>query len=251
MNEETEIELREKPERLNRGIYLLPNLLTTISLFMAFYAIVAAMQSHFETAVIAVFIGMIADTLDGRVARMTNTQTAFGAEYDSLADMVTSGVAPALIAYSWSLHSLGKLGWLIAFMYTAAVALRLARFNTQLGVANKRYFQGLPCPSAAGVVISFVWISSHYQLHAHGIQILFAIISFIVSLLMVSNIRYYSFKDISLKRRVPFGYILATVLLLAALTVNPSLILFISFCLFAASGPFQTLIQRRRIKHKE
>lgn len=256
MNENTENEhieskeLQDKLEPHNRGIYLLPNLLTTISLFMAFYAIVAAMKAHFETAVIAVFIGMIADTLDGRVARMTNTQTAFGAEYDSLADMVTSGVAPALIAYSWSLHHAGKLGWLIAFIYTAAVALRLARFNTQLGVANKRYFQGLPCPSAAGVVASFVWFGNHYHLNPNN-SVLFGLISFIVSILMVSNIRYYSFKDLGLKRRVPFVYILIFVLLIAAVAVNPSLVLFIAFCAYASSGPIHTLILRRKMKHQK
>lgn len=252
MNESNEEQaLKDKPEPHNRGIYLLPNLLTTISLFMAFYAIVAAMKADYETAVIAVFIGMIADTLDGRVARMTNTQTAFGAEYDSLSDMVTSGVAPALIAYSWSLHYLGKLGWLVAFMYTAAVALRLARFNTQLGVANKRFFQGLPCPSAAAVVISFVWVDNHYDFNAESMSILLALFSFAVSLLMVSNIRYYSFKDLGLKGRVPFVYILTFVLLIAAVAVNPSLVLFISFCAYAASGPIQTLILRRKMKHKE
>ena len=240
--------LKDKLDPQKRGIYLLPNILTTISLFMAFYAIVAAMKADFETAVVAVFIGMIADTLDGRVARMTNTQTAFGAEYDSLSDMVTSGVAPALIAYSWSLHYLGKLGWLIAFMYTAAVALRLARFNTQLGVANKRYFQGLPCPSAAAVVISFVWVDNHYALNAENMSILLAFFSFMVSLLMVSNIRYYSFKDIELKGRVPFVYILIVVLLVTAIAVNPSVVLFVSFCGFAISGPIQTLILRRKMK---
>lgn len=244
-------ELSSGKQLQRRGIYLLPNLLTTISLFMAFYAIVAAMKMHFETAVIAVFIGMIADTLDGRVARMTNTQTAFGAEYDSLADMVTSGVAPALIAYSWSLFHLGKLGWLIAFMYTAAVALRLARFNTQLGVANKRYFQGLPCPAGAGVVISFVWVSSHYHFASETFAIVLGIVTFLTALLMVSNFRYSSFKDIGYKRPVSFVYILLVVLLLAALTANPSVVLLISFCGFAASGPVYTLMHRRKMKYKE
>lgn len=247
-NEEIPLIRKSQPAR---GIYLLPNLLTTISLFMAFYAIVAAMKADFETAVIGVFIGMIADTLDGRVARLTNTQTAFGAEYDSLADMVTSGVAPALIAYSWSLHYLGKLGWLVAFMYTAAVALRLARFNTQLGVANKRYFQGLPCPSGAAVVISFVWIENYYNFNPESMCIIFAIITFLTSLLMVSNIRYYSFKEIEPKGRVSFVAVSFVVLIIAAIAINPALTLFLSFTAYAASGPIQTLILRRKMKHKE
>lgn len=251
MNENNENTLLTRQSQPVRGIYLLPNLLTTISLFMAFYAIVAAMKVDFEAAVIAVLIGMIADTLDGRVARLTNTQTAFGAEYDSLADMVTSGVAPALIAYSWSLHYLGKLGWLIAFMYTAAVALRLARFNTQLGVANKRYFQGLPCPSGAGVIISFVWIENYYSFSPESMSILFAIITFLVSILMVSNIRFYSFKDIEPKGRVSFLAVSGIVLIIAAIAINPALISFLIFCSYAASGPIHTLILRRRMKHKE
>jgi CDP-diacylglycerol---serine O-phosphatidyltransferase len=251
-------ELKQKTEPLplkeqllqKRGIYLLPNLFTTISLFSAFYAIVAAMKMHFETAVIAVFIGMIADTLDGRVARMTNTQTAFGAEYDSLADMVTSGVAPALIAYSWSLGHLGKIGWLIAFIYTATVALRLARFNTQLGVANKKYFQGLPCPSAAGVVISFVWTSSHYHIASTTFDVFFACVILLVSFCMVSNFRYNSFKDLELKKAVSFVCILAVVLLLAAIAMNPALMLLFIFCGYALSGPMSTLILRRKMKQE-
>lgn len=235
-------------ESLKRGIYLLPNLFTTFSLFMAFYAIVSTMKMHFETAVIAVFIGIIADTLDGRVARLTNTQTAFGAEYDSLADMVTSGVAPALIAYSAILHSLGKLGWLLAFMYTAAVALRLARFNTQLGVANKRYFQGLACPSGAGTVISFVWFASHYHLNMAHCAIFFACLTVCISLLMVSNVRYYSFKDLDMKGRVPFVYILTFVLILAGVAVNPSLVLLTGFFIYAISGPVQTLWLRHKMR---
>ncbi len=247
------IEAQEKETRplRKRGIYLLPNILTTISLFMAFYAIVAAMKMQFETAVIAVLVGMVADTLDGRVARMTNTQSDFGAEYDSLADMVTSGVAPALIAYSWSLHYLGKLGWLLAFMYTAAVALRLARFNTQLGVASKRYFQGLPCPSAAGLIVCFVWVSNHYDFNPENMAIICGVIILLSSLLMVSNFRFFSFKDIGLKGEVPFVYILTVVLLLAAIAVNPSVVLFIGFCAFAASGPIQTLLHRRKIKKND
>src|SRR3990167_9105499 len=146
-----------------RGIYLLPNLFTTAALFAGFYAIVAAMKGFYETAAIAIFIGIIADGLDGRVARLTSTQTAFGAQYDSLSDMASFGIAPALVMYSWSLIYLGKLGWLAAFIYAASTALRLARFNTQV-IEDKRYFQGLPSPSAAGVLASLVWMGSTYEL---------------------------------------------------------------------------------------
>jgi CDP-diacylglycerol--serine O-phosphatidyltransferase len=148
---------QEQPEKTpQRGIYLLPNLLTTAALFAGFYSIVAAMKGHFESAAIAIFVAMIADGLDGRVARLTHTQSEFGAEYDSLSDMAAFGIAPALVVYSWSLSSLGKLGWLAAFLYAAATALRLARFNTQ--VSDKEYFQGLPSPSAAGAIASIIWL---------------------------------------------------------------------------------------------
>src|SRR3990167_9325362 len=156
-----DVEHVEKPPQ--RGIYLLPNLLTTAALFAGFYSIVAAMKGYFETAAIAIFVGMIADGLDGRVARLTNTQTAFGAQYDSLSDMVAFGLAPALVIFSWSLFFLGKFGWLAAFLYTAATALRLARFNTQ--VSDKQYFQGLPSPSAAGIIASMIWVGSAFKVN--------------------------------------------------------------------------------------
>ena len=158
---------RKPPQR---GIYLLPNLLTTAALFAGFYAIVAAMKGHFESAAIAIFVAMIADSLDGRVARLTQTTSKFGAEYDSLSDMAASGIAPSLVIYSWSLFQLGKLGWLAAFLYTAATALRLARFNTQ--VSDKQYFQGLPCPAAAGVIASTVWMGSGYAIEGKIIALL-------------------------------------------------------------------------------
>src|SRR3990167_9999538 len=162
-----------------RGIYLLPNLLTTAALFAVFYSIVAAMKGYFETAAIAIFIAMIADGLDGRVARLTNTQTPFGGEYDSLSDMVAFGIATALVIYSWSLFYLGKFGWLAAFLYTAATALRLARFNTQ--ISDKRYFQGLPCPSAAGIIASMIWIGSGYDIVGSTIAIPLSILTIIAA----------------------------------------------------------------------
>ena len=230
------------------GIYLLPNLLTTASLFAAFYSIVASMKAQYEVAVIAIFIGMIADGLDGRIARMTNTQTAFGAEYDSLSDMVTFGVAPALLLYSWGLHQLGKIGWLVAFIYTAAVALRLARFNTQLETADKRYFQGLSSPPAAAIVASFVWLCHQYNWSHLPVVIVAASFAVGAALLMVSNVRYNSFKKVDFKGKVPFLYLLLMVIPFVAIASNPSLILFIGSLVYALSGPFQTLIALQRVR---
>ncbi|MEO8402259.1 MAG: CDP-diacylglycerol--serine O-phosphatidyltransferase [Gammaproteobacteria bacterium] len=233
-----------------RGIYLLPNILTTSAIFAGFYSIVAAMKGYFDSAAIAVFIAMIADGLDGRVARMMNTQTAFGAEYDSLSDMVSFAIAPALIMYSWSLSSLGKVGWLIAFIYTAATALRLARFNTQAHDEDKRYFQGLPCPSAAAVLASMVWCCSYYEITGIFIAIPAAIVTFAVAGLMVSNIRYYSFKQIDLKGKVSFFIVVLLVLMLAAIAIDPPQVLFGIFFLYACSGPAMTLWQLRKVKNK-
>lgn len=233
------------------GIYLLPNLFTTASLFAAFYSIVASLKAQYEVAVIAIFIGMVADGLDGRIARLTNTQTAFGAEYDSLSDMVTFGVAPALLLYSWNLQSLGKVGWLVAFIYTAAVALRLARFNTQVETADKRYFQGLPCPPAAAVVSAFAWFCYQNQLQHFAISILTAVIAVAVAVLMVSNVRYYSFKEVDFKGKVPFLYLLLMVILFVAIAANPSIVLFGGFVLYALSGPLQTLILLNRLRKQK
>lgn len=230
------------------GIYLLPNLLTTSSLFAAFYSIVASLKLQYDVAAIAIFIGMIADGLDGRIARMTNTQSAFGAEYDSLSDMVTFGVAPALLLYSWSLQELGKFGWLVAFLYTAAVALRLARFNTQVETADKRYFQGLACPPAAAIVSAFCWLCNQNHWEHLIVTILAAIFATIAAILMVSNIRYYSFKELDFKGRVPFLHVLLVVILFVAIAANPSVVLFCGFLLYALSGPLQTLLALHRVR---
>jgi CDP-diacylglycerol---serine O-phosphatidyltransferase len=234
----------------HRGIYLLPNLFTTASLFAAFYSMVSSLKQDYEPAVIAIFIGLIADGIDGRVARLTNTQSAFGAEYDSLSDMVTFGVAPSLLMYSWSLQSIGKLGWLVSFMYTASVALRLARFNTQINIADKRYFQGLACPPAAAIMISFIWFCQQMDMSGKILAIVTAIIAFCIASLMVSNIRYYSFKDIDFKGKVPFIYILVMVLIFVAVAANPSIVLFIGFSLYAFSGPLLTLLKLNKVRRK-
>jgi CDP-diacylglycerol--serine O-phosphatidyltransferase len=223
------------------GIYLLPNLLTTASLFAAFYSLVSSMKGQYEAAVIAIFIGMIADCLDGRIARLTNTQSEFGAQYDSLSDMVTFGVAPSLLLYNLTLSQLGKFGWLVAFVYTAAVALRLARFNTQLETADKRYFQGLPCPPAAAVMASFAWLCYQNEWQHVFVSILTAILALAASGLMVSNLLYYSFKELDFKGKVPFLYVLVMIVLFVAIAANPSLVLFVGFSLYALSGLLFTL----------
>jgi CDP-diacylglycerol--serine O-phosphatidyltransferase len=235
---------KEKRHRLRRkGIYLLPNLCTTIALFFGFYAAVGGTQGHFVSAAIAIFIAMIFDGLDGRIARMTNTTSAFGAEYDSLSDMVTFGIAPALLAYDFVLFHLGKAGWLIAFLYASATALRLARFNTQLGTASKRYFQGLPCPSAAAAVASFIWLLHRPVLPFLSVNTSIPVLSTImavlvtgVALLMVSNMPYYSFKEINVKGKFPFIIIVVCILLMIALAYDPSLVLFLAFFAYVISG---------------
>ncbi|MCL5272235.1 MAG: CDP-diacylglycerol--serine O-phosphatidyltransferase [Gammaproteobacteria bacterium] len=232
------------------GIYLLPNILTTASLFAAFYSLVSSMKGQYEAAVIAMFIGMIADGLDGRIARLTNTQTEFGAQYDSLSDMVTFGVAPSLLLYNLTLSQLGKFGWLIAFVYTAAVALRLARFNTQLETADKRYFQGLPCPPAAAVMASFAWLCYQNEWQNIFVSVLTAVFAIAASVLMVSNLRYYSFKEIDFKGKVPFLYVLVLIILFVAIALNPAIVLFAGFSIYALSGPTLTLIYIHKMRRQ-
>ena len=234
-----------------RGIYLLPNLFTTSALFAGFYAIAAAMNGRFESAAIAIFIAMILDGMDGRIARLTKTETDFGVQYDSLSDMVSFGLAPALVVYQWSLHGLGKLGWLAAFIYAAAAALRLARFNTQAGSADKRYFQGLPCPAAAAVIAGLVWFDSIGQPVDSNTLVVFAFsLTICVGLLMVSNIRYHSFKQFDLHGKVPFFNILFIVLIIALIAVRPSLVLFLLSIIYVISGPLVTLVLIRRHRSK-
>ena len=225
-----------------RGIYILPNLFTIGSLFAGFYAIIAAYKGFYESAAIAIFIAMIMDSLDGRVARLTNTMTAFGAEFDSLSDMVSFAIAPAFLAYSWGLSQLGKFGWIIAFIYLATVALRLARFNTQLGTADKRYFQGIPCPAAAAVVTSLIWMCVNLGINGTFIDLILALITVAVGVLMVSNVRFRSFKDSDLKNNVRFTTILILVLVVVLIAFYPSIALFIVFTAYAISGPAATIL---------
>ena len=228
-----------------RGIYLLPNLFTTAALFSGFYAITSAMNERYETAAIAIFVAMVLDGLDGRVARLTNTQSEFGVEYDSLSDMVSFGVAPALVMYLWSLSSFGQLGMFAAFVHTAGGALRLARFNTQVATADKRYFQGLPSPSAAALLAGFVWISLKYNFDIDALRWVGLVLTLLTGLLMVSNFRYYSFKDIDFRGKVPFIVAIAVMLGIAIVMAQPEIMLFLlAFC-YMLSGPILTLILRR------
>ncbi|MCK4870336.1 MAG: CDP-diacylglycerol--serine O-phosphatidyltransferase [Gammaproteobacteria bacterium] len=244
---------KQKDQSRPRGIYVLPNLFTISALFAGFYAVVAGMKGLYGTAAIAIFVAMVMDSLDGRVARLTNTQTAFGAELDSISDMVSFGVAPALVIYSWSLHSLGKIGWLAAFIYTVGTALRLARFNTQLDQHDKRYFQGIPCPAAAGVLAGLVWLATDFAITGWPIAIVAAVLTVFMGILMVSNIRFRSFKDLNLKHNVSFLTILFIVLVLVLVAIDPPEILFTIFFLYALSGPVTTLWQirqKRKLKRK-
>ena len=241
-------------KKTRRGIYLLPNLFTTGCLFSGFYAIISANAGHFEHAAIAIFVAMVLDGLDGRVARLTNTTSEFGVQYDSLADMVSLGVAPSLIMYQWALSGMGKLGWVVAFVYTAGTALRLARFNTQVEVADKRFFQGLPSPSAAGVVAGMVWLSVDYGMEGSDMSILSLIITLCAGLLMVSNFRYYSFKEIDLKGKVPFFTLLITVLVFVFISLDPPQVLFGLFFLYMLSGLVLTIWgirQKRSLRFKD
>ncbi|OQA34075.1 MAG: CDP-alcohol phosphatidyltransferase [Betaproteobacteria bacterium ADurb.Bin341] len=224
------------PEMKRRGIYLVPNLFTTAALFCGFFAIVQSMQGNFKGAAIAVFIAMVLDGLDGRVARMTHTQSAFGAEYDSLSDMVSFGVAPALIVYEWALKDLGRLGWIAAFIYCAGAALRLARFNTNLEVIDKRFFQGLPSPAAAALVAGFVWDMGIAGFSGKDMQWIAWGLTVLAGLTMVSNIRYYSFKDINLRKSDPFFAIAGIALGFALIAYEPEITLFGFFVLYTLSG---------------
>ncbi|MDR0233441.1 MAG: CDP-diacylglycerol--serine O-phosphatidyltransferase [Zoogloeaceae bacterium] len=228
------------PNARRRGIYVLPSLFTTAALFSGFFAIVQAMHGNFEQAAIAIFIAMVLDGLDGRVARLTHTQSAFGAEYDSLADMVSFGVAPALVMYSWALSGLGRIGWLAAFIYCAGAALRLARFNTTIGVMDKRYFQGLPSPAAAAFVVGLVWLAQDMGITPQDTRWmvwLAAFVTVLAGVTMVSSILFYSFKDINLKKRVPFMTIALLVLAFVLISsISTAGFLFAGFLSYLLSG---------------
>lgn len=234
------------PPRRRPGIYLLPNLLTTAGLFAGFYGIVAAIGGRYEEAAIAIFVAIVMDGMDGRIARMTNTQSDFGAEYDSLVDMVAFGLAPALIVYEWALQPLGKIGWLIAFVYAAATALRLARFNTQVSTLGKRYFQGLASPAAAGLIAGLVWFVDDAGMAGTDVTYIVAFLTTAAGVLMVSNVRYRSFKDIDFKGKIRFVIVLFIVLGLVFISIAPPQVLFLLALIYAGSGPLLTLISLRK-----
>mgnify|MGYP001580869784 CR=1 FL=1 len=238
-----------KNNKIRRGVYLLPNILTTFGLFAGFFAIILATKGQYADAAIAIFVAMLWDGLDGRVARLTNTQSAFGEQYDSMADMVSFGVAPALLMYFYLFEGLSQVGWIGAFIYVAAGALRLARFNTQIGVQDKRYFQGLPSPAAAALIAGLVWTKEMIGPSVYDDQYLVIgawIILVSAGILMVSNVRYYSFKEVNFKGRSSFKLLLLTTLILIVVSLWPSAILFIFFFTYAVSGLVLTTIEVRK-----
>lgn len=236
-------------EMRRRGIYLLPNLFTTAALFAGFYAIVQAMNQRFEQAAVAIFVAMVLDGLDGRVARLTRTQSAFGAEYDSLSDMVCFGAAPALIMYEWALKDLGRFGWISAFVYCAGAALRLARFNTNIDVVDKHYFQGLPSPAAAALCAGLVWVIDDFGIQrAEVIRGIAAAATLFAGITMVSNVPFYSFKDINLRRSVPFWAVLLIVFAMILISSSPPTILFLLFIAYSFSGYVVWLVKWRRTR---
>jgi CDP-diacylglycerol---serine O-phosphatidyltransferase len=219
-----------------RGIYLLPNAFTTAALFCGFYAIVMAMNQRFEHSAWAIFIAMVLDGLDGRIARLTNTQSEFGAQYDSLSDMVSFGAAPALVVYEWSLRGLGKLGWIAAFVYCAGAALRLARFNTNIEVVDKRFFQGLPSPAAAALVAGFILLMVDQEVSGIELRWVSWSIAVFAGLTMVTNVPFYSFKDVNFRKSVPFIAVFLIALMFALVSIDPPKVLFPIFIAYGLSG---------------
>ena len=243
-----------------KGIYLLPNLFTTGALFAGYYSIIASINGRYEIAAIVIFIAALLDGLDGRVARLTNTQSAFGEQYDSLSDLISFGLAPSLLMYNWSLHFMadihpimGKIGWLVAFIYAVSGALRLARFNVQIGSVDKAYFQGLPSPAAAALVCSFVWVAVDHDFTGESLQFVSLVVTLLAGLLMVSRFRYYSFKTLPFKETVPFVWILLLVLIFVLLALAPAKVLFVVFALYALSGVLMTVynLKQKRGKKKQ
>lgn len=243
-----EFEKSDVMKPFDKGIYLLPNLMTTAALFAGFYAVVAGINGEFELGAIAILVAMVFDGLDGRIARMTNSCSAFGAEYDSLADMISFGLAPALLIYQWGLHDFGKLGWVVAFIFTVGAALRLARFNTQVGIADKRYFQGLPSPAAAALLAGLIWVVEGSEVRL-GIEPLVALfLTAFAGVMMVSNVRFSSFKELNLKGKVPFVTLFIAVFVMAIVALEPALILFTVFLGYALSGPIITLVTLKKTR---
>ncbi len=233
-----------------KGIYILPSLFTTAGLFFGFYAIIFASRGDFDKAAVGILIAMIMDGLDGRVARLTNTASDFGKEYDSLVDLVAFGLAPSLVIYFWSLQYLGKTGWLISFVFSAAMALRLARFNSAVDSSEKRYFYGLPAPAAAAFVTFWVWSMNEFEIPGSKITIISALIVVFTALVMVSNIKYRSFKDLDMKSQVPFIVLIGFVFVFALISFDPPRVLFLMAAVFALSGPITWVFRYRKGEEK-
>ncbi len=249
--EEHEEEVSEDGRTVRRkGVYLLPNLITTGGLFAGFYAVVAGMRGDFESAAVAIFFAMVLDGLDGRIARLTNTSSKFGAEFDSLADMVSFGVAPALVMFSWALGELGKFGWSAAFIYVACAALRLARFNTRIDTADKNYFTGLASPAAAAIIASTVWVCNDLGWVGEDlpgeVAFVVALLTAAVGIMMIANVPYYSFKELDFRGRVPFVVIILVVLGISLVTLDPPSMFLLAFLGYALSGPLMQLQRWRK-----
>lgn len=240
MNDVNKAELDEQVDAITKkrrkGIYILPNLFTLAALFGGFYAVVMAINGRFDLAAVGIFCAMVLDSLDGRVARMTNTQSAFGEQMDSLSDMVSFGAAPALIAYVWALKGLGRWGWIAAFVYCACAALRLARFNVNTTVVDKRYFQGLPSPAAAALVAGFIWLMTDLNFAPSSLAWPMFFVSLYAGLTMVTNVPFYSFKDVQMKRSVPFVVIVLIAIGIAVINIDPPIVMFGIFVLYGLSG---------------
>ena len=237
-----------EPRKPAKGIYVLPNLFTLAALFGGFYAVVMAMNGRFEMAAVGIFCSMVLDSLDGRVARLTHTQSAFGEQMDSLSDMVSFGAAPALVMYEWALQDLGKLGWIAAFIYCAGAALRLARFNTNIDVVDKRYFQGLPSPAAAALVAGMVWVGIDNGFAGDDLRWYAAVLTIFAGVSMVSNVLFWSGKSINLRKSVPFIVLIALVLAFALISSYPPGILFGLFLAYATSGYVVAALRWRKRK---
>jgi CDP-diacylglycerol--serine O-phosphatidyltransferase len=233
---DTEIERSSDVPRRPKGIYFLPNMITLAALFGGFYAVVMAMNGRYDLATVGIFVAMVLDSLDGRVARLTNTQSAFGEQMDSLSDMVSFGAAPALVAYEWALRDLGRWGWIAAFVYCACAALRLARFNVNTSVVDKRYFQGLPSPAAAALVAGFIWLMQETEVAPTDVTWVLFALTLYAGLTMVTNVPFYSFKDLSLKKSVPFAALVLVALGIAVINIHPPTVLFLLFVVYGLSG---------------
>lgn len=249
--EKAHLSLAPDDHHHRRGVYLIPNLLTTSALFAGFYAIISSIQGDFTQACIAIFVAQLLDGADGRVARMTHTQSEFGAQYDSMSDIIAFGLAPAILAFQWSLISMDKVGWVAAFIFVAGAALRLARFNTQIGKVDKKYFVGLASPAGAAVIWGAIWSLEEFGVSGSQVGWLMVILVPLVGIMMVSPVRYFSFKDISAQRRIPFFALLAIVMVLAFIALDPPRMLLGFAAIYAMHGPVLELIRLVRRKKSE